>query len=251
MEKRCHTVIGTLDAAIIGRVTPTPAYTTDGTLAGRLAALASLGAAVIHFAVVPSHWQEWPSSGLFFAALALFQLVWAPAVLSRPTTPVLAAGILLNAGAIGLWVMTRTAGAPFGPHAGAAEAVGAADLCVLLLQVYVVMGAGWMWHRGYRGIPVPAFATAIIVLGAGTVVGLASTVGVATGVRHSHHGPSVAEVDHHSPGTGHHQHEIPTAVPVVAPLRKPAAPPPAVAPPSPAAPEHAGQGDHGHGDHDH
>lgn len=32
---------------------------------------------------------------------------------------------------------------PFGPSAGEPEPVGAAGICVLLLQCYVVMGAGW------------------------------------------------------------------------------------------------------------
>ena len=75
-------------------------------------------------------------AGQFFALLALFQLVWAPAVLARPTNLVLASGVLLNLGAIALWVVSRTVGAPFGPHAGEPELVQAADLCALLREVY-------------------------------------------------------------------------------------------------------------------
>ncbi|PRC44674.1 hypothetical protein C6A85_99040, partial [Mycobacterium sp. ITM-2017-0098] len=193
-------------AAIIGRVTPTPAFTTDSRLAGRLSALASLGAAIIHFAVAPAHWQEWIPSGLFFVSLALFQLLWAAMAFSRLTTPVLITGVMINVGVIGIWAVSRIAGSPFGPHAGTAEVVKAADLCALLLQVYVVMGAAWVWHRGHHGDPIPAYATAFIVLGAGTVVGLASTVGVASGMQHGHHGPTVAEVDHHGPAANHEQH---------------------------------------------
>jgi hypothetical protein len=63
-------------AVIIGRVASTEDMKTDIGLAARLAALASLGAAVIHFAVVPTHWHEWIPSGLFFVAIASFQLVW-------------------------------------------------------------------------------------------------------------------------------------------------------------------------------
>jgi hypothetical protein len=108
---------------------------TDSRLAARLAALASFGAASIHFAVVPTHWQEWMPAGLFFVSMALFQLIWARVVLVRTTRPVLAAGIMVNVGAVAMWALSRTAGAPFGPHAGEAELVQAADLCALLLQI--------------------------------------------------------------------------------------------------------------------
>jgi Na+/melibiose symporter-like transporter len=118
---------------------PRAAKKTDSRLAARLAAIASLGAAVIHFAVVPTHWQEWMPSGLFFVSIALLQLIWALVVVARPTTAVLAAGIAANVGAAALWALSRTAGAPFGPNAGEPELVQAAGLCALLLEVYVVM----------------------------------------------------------------------------------------------------------------
>lgn len=184
------------------------AHRTDSRLAARCAALTSLGAAVVHFAVVPAHWQEWPLSGVFFGALAFLQLIWAQAVLVRTTTPVLAAGITLNVGAIALWALSRTAGAPFGPHAGQPEVVQGADLAALLLQIYVVMGAGWIWYRGLPGEPVSALASAAVLLGAVSVVALASTVGVVSGQRHGHHhGPAEAGADHHGPagaGVDHH-----------------------------------------------
>jgi len=133
-------------------VAPKAADKTDSRLAARLAAIASLGSGVIHFAVAPTHWQEWLPSGLFFVSLALLQLIWAKVMLARTSRPVLAAGIMLNVGAVALWALSRTAGAPFGPQAGEPELVQAADLCALLLQIYVVMGAGWVWyHRGSEG----------------------------------------------------------------------------------------------------
>lgn len=227
-------------------MTPSPAFTTDSRLAGRLSALASLGAAIIHFAVAPAHWHEWIPSGLFFVSLALFQLAWAVMAYRRLTTPVLIAGIMINGGAIGIWAVSRVVGSPFGPHAGVAEVVQAADVCALLLQIYVVMGAGWVWHRGHHGEAIPAYATAIIVLGAGTVVGLASTVGVASGMQHGIHGPAVGERDHHGSDAGHDEHHDPAAVPAVAPLDAPAAPAPVVLPPPPASAEHDDHGEHDH-----
>lgn len=228
---------------------PKAATKTDSTLAARLAAIASLGAAVIHFAVAPTHWQGWMPSGLFFVSLALLQLIWAKLVLARTTTPVLAAGIMLNVGAVALWAFSRTAGAPFGPNAGEAELVQAADLCALLLQIYVVMGASWAWYRGHQGEAIPAFANAIVLLGAGAVVALASTVGVASGVRHGHHGPAGSESDLHGPSNGHadnqHGHLEPaTSPPIIESIGTPAAPSPIEVPPPSAVPLHDSHGEH-------
>lgn len=237
---------GGLCPGILARVAP--AARTDGELATRLAAIASLGAAVIHFAVAPTHWQDWIPSGLFFVSLAVLQLVWARTILIRPTTLVTLAGIAISAGAIALWIVSRTAGAPFGPNAGVPEAVQAADLCALLLQIYVVMGAGWAWHRGRYGEPVPAFANAIILLGAAAVMVLASTVGVASGLRHGdHHGPASAEGGHHqpTPQQADHHHSTPetATIPPVAESIGPAAPAPA----TPSGPVLDGaRGDHHH-----
>lgn len=231
-------------------MSPRTAAKTDSRLAARLAALASLGAAVIHFAVVPAHWHEWAPAGLFFVALAISQLVWALVVLARTTPSVLAAGIMLNVGAISLWTVSRTTGAPFGPHAGSPEAVQGADLCALLLQTYVVMGAGWVVYRGLRGAAVPAFANAMVLLGAVGVVTLASTVGVASGLRHDH-GPAESHSGQHGHGAEHadaqHDHHVvPDApAPIVQPVGAPVAPVPPPAPgPLPPA-------EHSHGDHAH
>lgn len=214
---------------------------TDRTLATRLAAIASFGAAVIHGAVVPTHWHEWRLAGVFFVALGLAQLLWAIAVLGRPTRLLLAAGIVLNISAIALWSLSRTVGAPLGPHAGVAETVGAADLCALLLQIYVVMGAGWAWRRNRRSAPIPGLAHGAIVLSAGAVVALASTVGVATGLRHGDHGSE--GTDHHRPVTAHqHAPAAPEHVPApenqVSQLK--------AVPPQPVTASD-GHGDHHHG----
>lgn len=203
--------------------------TTAGDLAARFAAIASFGAAVIHFAVVPTHWQGWPPSGFFFAILALFQLIWAYLVLTRTTAPLLISGMLINLGAVALWVVSRTGGVPFGPHAGQAEVAQAADLCAVLLEIYVVMGAGWVWSRGRRREAVPTVAAAAVLVGAGAVVALASTVGVVSGLQHGHHGhPEPAAAVAEAEGT-------------------PAAPAPVQSPPPAAEPMHS----HTHGTHHH
>lgn len=219
-----------------------------------MAAIASLGAAIIHFAVIPTHWQEWVPAGLFFLSVALFQLTWAMWVLIRPSSSVLAAGVMVNLGTIAIWALSRTAGAPFGPRAGEPELVHGADLCALLLEIYVVMGAGWVWYRGQQRDLIPAFANAIVLVGAGAVIALASTVGVASGLQHDHHAPAGADSDHHGFGTtgqsdDHHDHPAP---PAAEPVSTPVAPAPVEAPApteaAPAAPEpsHDDHGEHHH-----
>lgn len=230
---------------MIGRMARRTATITDGRLAARLAALASLGAAIIHFAVVPTHWQAWVPSGLFFVSIALLQLLWASVALTRPTASVLGAGITLNIGIIALWALSRTAGAPFGPGAGEPEMVHGADLCALLLEVYVVMGAGWAAYRGRRAGSIPGLVNAAVLLGIGAVITSAATVGVASGVRHDHHGPADAAADHHTSPGEHQNHHRDTQAPTEA------APPPHHVPmpveASPPAPESAHDGsDHHH-----
>ena len=108
-------------------------------------------------------------SGIFFVSIALFQLIWARVVLARTTAAVLAIGIAANVGAAALWALSRTAGAPFGPHAGQPELVQTAGLCALLLEIYVVMGAGWVWRRGHQPEPIGAFANAVVLLSVSAV----------------------------------------------------------------------------------
>lgn len=176
-------------------MTAIDARKTDNRLAARCAAVASIGAAVIHFAVAPMHWKDWVPAGVFFASIAFFQLAWGFLAWSRPTRLLLATGIAANVGSAALWVVSRTAGAPFGPpNAGAAEAVEAAGICVLLLQCYVVMGAAWVLVRRYRA---HAFFSGVgrtlVLVGANTVMALAVTAGLASGLHghQRHHGTPV------------------------------------------------------------
>lgn len=176
---------------------------TDSLLAARCAAIASLGAAVIHFTVMPAHWRDWMPAGAFFAALATFQLLWAFIAWSRTDAWVLASGISVNLVAAGLWVMSCVAGPPVGPSVGRPEAVGGAGICVLLLQLYVVMGASWSWSRKDHAEKVPGLNRALVLAGANTVVAGAVTLGLVAslhGHHHDHHG-GVAEAQAHEVGT--------------------------------------------------
>lgn len=211
---------------------------TDSRVAARAAAIASLGAAVIHTAVTPDHWRDWLPAGVFFASIAMFQLIWAVLAWTRPPSAVLAAGIAANAGIAALWVLSRTAGQPFGPNAGQTEAVQAAGICALLLECYVVMGAAWGWFRAEgRAAPVSGLGSTLVLLGANAVIASVVAVGLVSGVHgHDHHRDS----DHR---------EDPTTASAGADRVSPSAH--RVLPPQPPV-DHGDHGDHGdHQDHRH
>jgi len=104
-------------------------------------ALLSMGAAVIHFVVIPGHWEEYWGQGLFFIVAAIAQLLWAVWVLVAPSRLIYLAGAAGNAAIVALWIVTRTAGVPAGPGAGEREAVEFADTLATVFEVLLVVGA--------------------------------------------------------------------------------------------------------------
>jgi hypothetical protein len=103
-------------------------------------AVASAGAAAIHFAVIDQHVVEYWLFGVFFVVVALAQLGWAVAVVSNPTRTVYVVGALGNALIVMTWVISRTSGLPLGPEAGEPEPVGVADVVSTALEVVIVVG---------------------------------------------------------------------------------------------------------------
>jgi hypothetical protein len=104
-------------------------------------ALLSMGAAVIHFVVVPGHWDEYWGQGLFFIVAAIAQLLWAVWLLVAPSRLLYLIGAAGNAAIVALWVVTRTYGVPAGPGAGEREAVEFADTLATVFEVLLVAGA--------------------------------------------------------------------------------------------------------------
>ena len=112
------------------------------------AGLATVGAAAVHFVVMPTHFEESWLYGVFFLVTATVQLSWALAVLTRPSRPVLAAGAAGNLAVLALWLVTRTAGIPLGPGAGEVESIGGLDILATGLEAVVVVTAALaLWHR--------------------------------------------------------------------------------------------------------
>ena len=103
-------------------------------------AVASAGAAAIHFAVIDHHFAEYWLFGVFFVAVAVAQLGWVVAVVSNPTRTIYVVGALGNALIAVTWVISRTIGLPFGPEAAEPEPVGIPDVVSTAFELAVVVG---------------------------------------------------------------------------------------------------------------
>ena len=103
-------------------------------------AVASIGAAVIHFVVTPDHFEEFALFGVFFLLLGVFQVLWGGSVALVPNRIVLLTGVLASAAVIGVWVVSRTAGLPLGPDPGTPEAFGVLDTLSSALEAVIVVG---------------------------------------------------------------------------------------------------------------
>lgn len=172
-----------------------------------LAAMAMLGAAVIHFAFAPEHLDEQTSHGIFFLAVGWAQLIGAGALAFEwpPRRTWLLGSAALNAAVAALWVLTRTAGLP----GDEAEAVGFPDALASTLEVVAATGAlavalGWLAEREIRR---PTFAVAGLPAVAVVAVVTASVVPSIGGGHEHGDGHDAAHADGEAMATaGHGDH---------------------------------------------
>lgn len=101
-------------------------------------ALLSLAAAWVHLAYAASHFRQWWAYGAFFVAAGAGQALFAPLVLRRPAPAVLCAGIASNVAIVVMYVVSRTAGPPLGPHAHVPEPAGPIDLATTAAEIVLV-----------------------------------------------------------------------------------------------------------------
>ena len=123
-----------------------------------LLAMCSIAAGVIHAAVVPEHLEEEWVFGVFFILTAGLQIAWALPVVFRPSSSVYAIGAVANGASIGIWVVSRTTGLPFGPHAWMPEAVRTPDVTATMFELLLVVGSLVLVRRrmptdSYEGQP--------------------------------------------------------------------------------------------------
>ena len=198
-----------VDTSPLTRTPSAPVQRQDAFESVRVLLVASLlGSAAVHAAVVREHLDHWPAAGLFFALLAASGFVVGLALLRRVDGLRLLAALALSVGPLLVWLVSRTAGLPFGPEAGTPEQIGLADAAAGLLEL---AGAGMALillraapRLGGRALPAAGQLVALGLVAVITVVGLTSAA-----VAHPAHAenPSSGQVeDEHSVGVEGGEH---------------------------------------------
>lgn len=115
-----------------------------------LAALFSLGAAGLHFAVAPDHFGEYWLFGAFFVVCAWLQAAWSAAIVSRPSKLLLSIGVAGNLALAGLWLYTRLVAVPLGPDAGMPEVFGRVDELTIVFELATAAIAAGLLMHGWK-----------------------------------------------------------------------------------------------------
>jgi FtsP/CotA-like multicopper oxidase with cupredoxin domain len=98
------------------------------------AALLTLGAAAIHFAVAPEHISEYLLYGIFFILLGAAQVALAVALVVAPSRRLYAVALFGTLTVIGIWLMSRTTGLPIAPQPWRPETIAFTDFAATLLE---------------------------------------------------------------------------------------------------------------------
>jgi hypothetical protein len=178
-----------------------------------LLATLSFAAGAIHLVMAPSHAGESTVEGAGFLIAGWLQIGLAAMLLLQASRLVLRASVVLNAGLIGLWAVSRIWGLPFGAHAWHPENVSSVDLtCVAIEAGIVVTGAALLTRPGFaRMLDGAALLTGVLVpVG---VIALASGVLLSPSARshasgsHGDHGTAAGHGNDDGGAAGGHGHE--------------------------------------------
>lgn len=163
-------------------------------LAGLMAA-----AGTVHLAMVPAHVGDSLLDPVAFAVVGWFQLgVAALLVARRPSKGLYLATMIGNAVVLGLWIWSRTAGLPWGGHAGVVEEAGAVDVVTAGFELAAIFTAGVLLAGGER-IRVPM---AVPAVGGLAALSLATVVLVSPDTAEHAHGSGDGELA----SSGGHDH---------------------------------------------
>jgi hypothetical protein len=155
------------------------------------AALLSVGAAAIHFAVGPEHFREYWGFGVFFVVVAWLQLAFAAAALVRAQRAIVVGAAIGNALVVVIWIVSRTIGIPLGPEPGTAESATVIDLMATAFELVIVVCCIGSLASRIRGRQLPRSVLTRLVIVAVAVVIALTTWAVAAptreGTTHGHH----------------------------------------------------------------
>lgn len=170
------------------------------------AALLSAGAAAIHASAAGPHFAEHLIVGALFVVTALAQAAWAALVLTAPSWPLLAAGVVGNLGVVAAWAMSRTVGLPLLPGARVPEPIGALDLAATGFEIALVAACVLLLVAGgpYAAASARA-ARAFATVGAVAIAAVTSAASAGTPNGGHHHaapgGAALASNHHPAPPT--------------------------------------------------
>jgi hypothetical protein len=123
-----------------------------------------LGASAVHFALAPSHFGESTAEGIGFVVAGWLQLALAVVVVARrPTRAVAIATMVVSAACIAAWVVSRTAGLPFGEHAGHPESVTIVDGVTVVMEGAAIVLAATLFSARVRRFRADALAFVAVV----------------------------------------------------------------------------------------
>lgn len=120
------------------------------------AAALSLVAALAHLWVAPGYFQVWWGYGSFFLAASFAQGLLAVALLRWQGRAAPLAGVFGNLAVVALYVVSRTSGVPFGPHATRAEEAGVLDMATTAVELATVVFLLSLLGGRARGVAVNA-----------------------------------------------------------------------------------------------
>jgi hypothetical protein len=107
-------------------------------------AVLSILAGAIHLAALPEHVRESLLFGAFFVLSGAFQIATGWALRTVRSRGLLALVAAVNAGIVGLWILSRTKGVPLGPEPWVAERTGPLDVVASACEVAIVAGVVWI-----------------------------------------------------------------------------------------------------------
>jgi FtsP/CotA-like multicopper oxidase with cupredoxin domain len=103
------------------------------------AALLTLGAAAIHFAVTPEHFSEYVPYGVFFVLVGGAQVALAIGLMVVPSRRLYLAGLVGTLAVLGVWLMSRTVGLPIAPEPWRPETITFTDFAASLMEAISVL----------------------------------------------------------------------------------------------------------------
>lgn len=110
----------------------------------RCLAVLSGCAAVIHFVVTGEHFTEYWAFGVFMLAAAFVQSLWAVAAISIRSRWLVICGLVINAGIVAVYAVTRIAGTMIGPDPHEVEPIGFGDGFCTALEIVIAVGCVWL-----------------------------------------------------------------------------------------------------------